>query len=82
MLLSSKNDEDDSGLDQSCARFDDDKADVNGVTKASGLCFLDDGMDWAGVRLSGEFHVRPVQVKSVKTQAKRIFKKKRLFVSR
>uniref|UniRef100_A0A4W6DSS9 Coiled-coil serine-rich protein 2a n=1 Tax=Lates calcarifer TaxID=8187 RepID=A0A4W6DSS9_LATCA len=54
MLLSSKNDEDDSGLDQSCARFDDDKSAINGVTKATGLCFLDDGMDWAAMRLSGE----------------------------
>ncbi|GLD73789.1 serine-rich coiled-coil domain-containing protein 2-like isoform X1, partial [Lates japonicus] len=54
MLLSSRNDEDDSGLDQSCARFDDDKSAINGVTKATGLCFLDDGMDWAAMRLSGE----------------------------
>lgn len=52
LLCSSKNDEDDSGLDQSCARFDDDKVSINGVAKATGLCFLDDGMDW---RLSGEF---------------------------
>ncbi len=57
LLLSSKNDEDDSGLDQSCARLDEDKVDVNGVSKATGLCFLDDGLDWAGVRLSGEFNV-------------------------
>lgn len=56
LLLSSKNDEDDSGLDQSCARFEDDKVSVNGVTKTTGLCFLDDGIDWAGMRLSGEFH--------------------------
>ncbi|XP_074519300.1 serine-rich coiled-coil domain-containing protein 2-like isoform X2 [Halichoeres trimaculatus] len=54
LLLSSKNDEDDSGLDQSCARFDDDKSAVNGVTKATGLCFLDDAVDWAGMRLNGE----------------------------
>ncbi|XP_070847555.1 serine-rich coiled-coil domain-containing protein 2-like [Chaetodon trifascialis] len=54
LLLSSKNDEDDSGLDQSCARFDDDKVAVSGVTKAAGLCFLDDGVDWTSVRLSGE----------------------------
>ncbi|KAM9336254.1 uncharacterized protein ABDE67_019309 [Symphorus nematophorus] len=54
LLLSSKNDEDDSGLDQSCARFDDDKVAVNGVTKATGLCFLDDGMDWTSMRLSGD----------------------------
>lgn len=55
LLLSSKNDEDDSGLDQSCARFDDDKVAVNGGTKAAGLCFLDDGLDWTGIRVSGEF---------------------------
>ncbi|XP_034425573.1 serine-rich coiled-coil domain-containing protein 2 isoform X2 [Hippoglossus hippoglossus] len=54
MLLSSKNDEDDSGLDQSCARFDEDKAASSGATKAAGLCFLEDGMDWAAVRLSGD----------------------------
>ncbi|XP_072229805.1 serine-rich coiled-coil domain-containing protein 2 [Leuresthes tenuis] len=48
ILLSSKNDEDDSGLDQSCTRFDDDKVAMNGVTKATGLCFLDDGIDWTG----------------------------------
>ncbi|XP_030611244.1 serine-rich coiled-coil domain-containing protein 2-like [Archocentrus centrarchus] len=53
LLLSSKNDEDDSGLDQSCARFDDDKVVVNGGTKAAGLCFLDDGIDWS-MRLGGE----------------------------
>lgn len=50
ILLSSKNAEDDSGLDQSCARFDDDEA----MTKSKGLCFLDDSMDWDGVTLSGE----------------------------
>lgn len=55
ILLLSKNDEDDSGLDQSCARFDEDKVAINGVAKATGLCFLDDSMDWAGMRLSGEF---------------------------
>lgn len=52
LLLSSKNDEDDSGLDQSCAKFDDDVS-VNGVTKPAGLCFLDAGMEWTGMRLSG-----------------------------
>lgn len=57
LLLSSKNDEDDSGLDQSCARFDDDKVSVSGVGKASGLCFLDDGVDWTSMTLSGEFNV-------------------------
>lgn len=57
LLLSSKNEEDDSGLDQSCARFDEDKEAVSGVTKAAGLCFLDDGMDWTSMRLSGEFNV-------------------------
>ncbi|XP_008290597.1 serine-rich coiled-coil domain-containing protein 2-like [Stegastes partitus] len=55
LLLSSKNDEEDSGLDQSCSRFNDDKpAAVNGVTKATALCFLEDGLDWTGVRLDGE----------------------------
>ncbi|XP_051272915.1 serine-rich coiled-coil domain-containing protein 2 isoform X3 [Dicentrarchus labrax] len=52
LLLPSKDDEDDSGLDQSCARFDENKVAVNG--KAAGLCFLDDGIDWTGMRLSGE----------------------------
>lgn len=56
-ILSSKNDEDDSGLDQSCARFDEEKVAVSDVTKAAGLCFLDDGMEWADMRLSGEFNV-------------------------
>lgn len=73
LLLSTKNDEDDSGLDQSCARFDDDKVAVNGVSKAAGLCFLDDGMDWAGMRLGGEFYRINVQVrKSLERLCKRI----------
>ena len=65
LLLSSKNDEDDSGLDQSCARFDEDKVAINGVAKAAGLCFLDDSMDWAGMTLGGEFsfHRMNVQVR-------------------
>ncbi|KAF7650528.1 hypothetical protein LDENG_00124870 [Lucifuga dentata] len=58
LLLSSKNDEDDSGLDQSYARFDRDKLAINGindVTKATGLCsFLEDSLDWDSGRLSGE----------------------------
>ncbi|XP_053269293.1 serine-rich coiled-coil domain-containing protein 2 isoform X2 [Pleuronectes platessa] len=54
MLLSSKNDEDDSGLDQSCARLDEDKAASSGTSKAVGLCFLEGGVDWAAVRLSGD----------------------------
>lgn len=55
LILSSKNEEDDSGLDQSCARFDDD-ASVSGVMKptVTGLCFLDAGAEWNGVRLNGE----------------------------
>lgn len=56
--LPSKNDEEDSGLDQSCARLDDDKLSVNGVSKTPGLCFVD---DWAGVRL-GEFWFDPVLI--------------------
>ncbi|XP_054605432.2 serine-rich coiled-coil domain-containing protein 2 isoform X3 [Nothobranchius furzeri] len=45
LLFSSKNEEEDSGLDHSCTRLDDEEA-VTSVTKATGLCFLDDGMDW------------------------------------
>lgn len=52
LLLSSKNEEDDSGLDQSCTRFDDDKVAVNGVDTVTGLSFLDD-TDWTGI--NGEF---------------------------
>lgn len=29
---------------------------ANCVTKATGLCFLDDGIDWSSVRLTGEFY--------------------------
>lgn len=58
LLPSCKNDdEDDSGLDQSCARFhddDDEKLFVNGVTKTTELCFLDDGLDWTPMRLAGQ----------------------------
>lgn len=57
MLLSSKNEEDDSGLDQSCARFDEEKVAVGGVAKEARLCFLDDGMEWADMRLGGELNV-------------------------
>ncbi|XP_037836784.1 serine-rich coiled-coil domain-containing protein 2 isoform X1 [Kryptolebias marmoratus] len=49
LLFSSKNDEEDSGLDQSCTRLDDKEA-LSRVTKATGLCFLDDGLYWTGVR--------------------------------
>lgn len=61
MLLSSKNDEDDSGLDQSCARFDDDRTAIHGDTKTTELCFLDDGVDWSRVRLCGELYRIKVQ---------------------
>ncbi|XP_061565194.1 serine-rich coiled-coil domain-containing protein 2-like [Cololabis saira] len=49
LLLTSKNDEEDSGLDQSCTRFDDDKVAENGVGTVMGLSFLDDGMDWSSI---------------------------------
>ncbi|KAM6896904.1 serine-rich coiled-coil domain-containing protein 2-like [Xenentodon cancila] len=52
LLLSSKNDEDDSGLDQSCTRFEDDKLAETGVDTVMGLSFLDDGVDWTSI--SGE----------------------------
>lgn len=53
LLFPSKNDEEDSGLDQTCTRLDDEEEAVSRVTEATGLCFLDDGLDWTGVR--GEF---------------------------
>ncbi|XP_063749453.1 serine-rich coiled-coil domain-containing protein 2-like isoform X2 [Eleginops maclovinus] len=62
LLLSSKNEEDDSGLDQSCARFEEDKMALGGISKAAGLCFLDGGVDWSAVhgenRLNGLPHRR------------------------
>ncbi|KAM9426220.1 uncharacterized protein KZ484_017332 isoform 2-T2 [Pholidichthys leucotaenia] len=54
LLISAKNDEEDSGLDQSCARLDDNNVSINGITKATGLHFLEDGMDWSSMKLSGE----------------------------
>ncbi|XP_068161306.1 serine-rich coiled-coil domain-containing protein 2 [Antennarius striatus] len=54
LLFSSKNDEEDSGLDQSCTRFDDEKTAVIGDTQAAGLCFLEDGMNWTSMELGGE----------------------------
>lgn len=45
MLLSSRDDE-------SGTRCDDDKG--SGNPKLAGLCFLDDSLDWAGLRWSGE----------------------------
>ena len=56
LLLSSKNDEDDSGLDRSCARFDDRHVSVGGVTQATELCFLDDSLEWAAMTLNGEIN--------------------------
>lgn len=53
LLFSSKNEEDDSGLDQSCTRLDDDKDAISKVAKTTGLCFLDDSLDWTSIR--GEF---------------------------
>uniref|UniRef100_A0A667XF93 Uncharacterized protein n=1 Tax=Myripristis murdjan TaxID=586833 RepID=A0A667XF93_9TELE len=55
LLLSSGDNPDVSGLDQPRGRFADDKVAVNGVTKATELCsFLEESLDWAGMRLSGE----------------------------
>lgn len=50
LLFSSKNEEDDSGLDQSCTRLDDDKDAISKVAKTTGLCFLDDSLDWTSIR--------------------------------
>ncbi|XP_054898739.1 serine-rich coiled-coil domain-containing protein 2 [Poeciliopsis prolifica] len=56
LLLSSKNEEDDSGLDQSCTRLDDDKDAVSKVAKTTGLCFLDDSLDWTSIRGDKDEH--------------------------
>lgn len=71
LLLSSKNDEDDSGLDQSCARFDEDVA--GSGAEAAGLRFLDVGVDWSG--LSGGFLLQRMVVRARETlrEAGRLF---------
>ncbi|XP_053709930.1 serine-rich coiled-coil domain-containing protein 2-like isoform X2 [Synchiropus splendidus] len=60
LFLSTKNEEEDSGLDRSSTRFDDDKLSVNGVTMATGLSFLDDGLDWTDTSGTGETGVNPL----------------------
>lgn len=50
LLFPSQNDEEDSGLDRTCTRLDDEEEAESRVTEAAGLCFLDDGLDWTGVR--------------------------------
>ncbi|KAM9831253.1 uncharacterized protein ACB057_007465 [Neosynchiropus ocellatus] len=60
LFLSTKNEEEDSGLDRSSTRFDDDKLSVNGVTMATGLSFLDDGLDWTETSGTGETGVNPL----------------------
>ncbi|XP_034049196.1 serine-rich coiled-coil domain-containing protein 2-like [Thalassophryne amazonica] len=54
LQLSSKNDDEDSGLDPSCTGIEDHKMNVNGDTKATELCFLDDCLDWTEMRRDGE----------------------------
>lgn len=49
--LSCVNDESDSGLDQSCLRFDQ----TVSVAKTTRLSFVDDGMECADLRLNGAF---------------------------
>ncbi|PWA21610.1 hypothetical protein CCH79_00003446, partial [Gambusia affinis] len=56
LLFSSKNEEDDSGLDQSCTRLDDDKDAISKVAKTTGLCFLDDSLDWTSIRGDKDEH--------------------------
>ncbi|XP_007565279.1 serine-rich coiled-coil domain-containing protein 2 isoform X1 [Poecilia formosa] len=56
LLFSSKNEEDDSGLDQSCTRLDDDKDAISTVAKTTGLCFLDDSLDWTSIRGDKDEH--------------------------
>ncbi|XP_055005912.1 serine-rich coiled-coil domain-containing protein 2-like [Boleophthalmus pectinirostris] len=56
MLLTScaQNDDEDSGLDRSRFHDDEDRVVVNGVSTATELCFLDDGLDWNHIRLAGD----------------------------
>ncbi|MED6257244.1 hypothetical protein ATANTOWER_016168 [Ataeniobius toweri] len=56
LLFSSKNEEDDSGLDQSCTRLDDDKDAISKVAETTGLCFLEDSLDWTAIRGDKEEH--------------------------
>ncbi|XP_023196536.1 serine-rich coiled-coil domain-containing protein 2-like isoform X2 [Xiphophorus maculatus] len=56
LLFSSKNEEDDSGLDQSCTRIDDDRDAISKVAKTTGLCFLDDSLDWTSIRGDKDEH--------------------------
>ncbi|XP_033840194.1 serine-rich coiled-coil domain-containing protein 2-like isoform X2 [Periophthalmus magnuspinnatus] len=56
MLLTScaQNDDEDSGLDRSRFHDDEERVGVNGVSTATELCFLDDGLDWNHIRLAGD----------------------------
>ncbi|KAK5606680.1 hypothetical protein CRENBAI_017209 [Crenichthys baileyi] len=56
LLFSSKNEEDDSGLDQSCTRLDDDKDAISKVAETTGFCFLEDSLDWTAIRGDKEEH--------------------------
>ncbi|XP_077482732.1 uncharacterized protein LOC144093250 isoform X2 [Stigmatopora argus] len=61
-FLLAKNDEDDSGLDRSCAAFCDREVTGNGVAVATELHFLDDTLDWTRGTITGdngENHLTP-----------------------
>lgn len=53
LLSSSKNYEDDSGLDQSCTGFEEDSV-VKESNIETELCFLENGMNWTAV--GGKFY--------------------------
>ncbi|XP_057682825.1 serine-rich coiled-coil domain-containing protein 2-like isoform X1 [Corythoichthys intestinalis] len=53
-LLLAKNDEDDSGLDRSCAAFCDREVAGNGVAVETELHFLDDTLDWTHGTITGD----------------------------
>lgn len=62
MLMTSccQNEDSDSGLDRS--RFhDDERLVVNGVSAATELCFLDDGLDWNHLRLTAADREHPLR---------------------
>ncbi|XP_054615365.1 serine-rich coiled-coil domain-containing protein 2 isoform X2 [Dunckerocampus dactyliophorus] len=54
VVLLAKNDEDDSGLDQSCAAFCDHRAALDGVTREAELNFVEHSLDWTDVTLRAD----------------------------
>nr|XP_057923150.1 serine-rich coiled-coil domain-containing protein 2 isoform X2 [Doryrhamphus excisus] len=54
VVLLAKNDEDDSGLDQSCTAFCDHRVAVQGVTRGAELNFVEHRLDWTNVTFGAD----------------------------